>query len=469
MPHNNRARRNSVVDALARVPVNRGSLLNAIESLLKTIETSENAVMIPTLLRDKCEFDAWELLFVAKILKASILGHSDLVEFYLNHMNGGASVASASRVHTPTSREPQTPLSPSLSMSPLSMHTQAHTHMRTSPSQLVDQLALHTQSNGAYSDNADNKPASSKQQRPNSSQDSSPASHSSALSSSSSSSSSSDGLVHTNGEASRTAAAAAGANNSDATSASWTTAASSTAEQTSVADITESSSSSSSSDSAPTDEQSTKAGEAAAATVANAARRIAQPPSLLQLTTTNNHINSHATEQQANNKHKQPTELMLSITTNGTAPIAGDDAQNGFRNTDSSSSGNFLAVGSGPIGGGNNGQNASASSQASGSTLRTSRSANNLSRHFMLGGGGGGSSNGLTSGASSPRTSAMSGCGFPQAETIAKTPVGKLAGDSSAPVRLLLQIEQLKTSIRQVTNLLESVVELYKNSIDNLA
>lgn len=44
-----------------------------------------------------------------------------------------------------------------------------------------------------------------------------------------------------------------------------------------------------------------------------------------------------------------------------------------------------------------------------------------------------------------------------------------VADPASAPVKLLLQIEQLKTSINQVRNLLESVVELYKNSIDNLA
>lgn len=40
--------------------------------------------MIPTLLKDKCKFDAYEMLTLAKILKASILGHNDLVEFYLS-------------------------------------------------------------------------------------------------------------------------------------------------------------------------------------------------------------------------------------------------------------------------------------------------------------------------------------------------------------------------------------------------
>lgn len=88
----NRARRKSVVDMLAKVPVHRGSLLRSLDDLLKTIELSESTVMIPTLLRDKCQFDAWELLFVAKILKASILGHSDLVEFYMNHMGNQAAI-----------------------------------------------------------------------------------------------------------------------------------------------------------------------------------------------------------------------------------------------------------------------------------------------------------------------------------------------------------------------------------------
>lgn len=90
MPY--RERRKSVVDMLAKVPVHRGSLLRSLDDLLKTIEISESTVMIPTLLRDKCQFDAWELLFVAKILKASILGHSDLVEFYMNHMGNQASI-----------------------------------------------------------------------------------------------------------------------------------------------------------------------------------------------------------------------------------------------------------------------------------------------------------------------------------------------------------------------------------------
>lgn len=99
---NRAVRKNSVVDLLAKVPVNKGSLLTSLENLLKTIESSESAVMIPTLLRDKCEFDAWELLFVAKILKASILGHVDLVEFYMNHIGLNSSQFAASQTSNTT-------------------------------------------------------------------------------------------------------------------------------------------------------------------------------------------------------------------------------------------------------------------------------------------------------------------------------------------------------------------------------
>lgn len=62
----------------------RGSLLTAIDKLLRVIDVSESSIMIPTLLKDKCEFDAYEMLTMARILKASILGHNDLVEFYMS-------------------------------------------------------------------------------------------------------------------------------------------------------------------------------------------------------------------------------------------------------------------------------------------------------------------------------------------------------------------------------------------------
>lgn len=78
--------KDSLVEMLAKIPVTetRGSLLSAIGKLLRVIDISENSIMIPTLLKDKCEFDAYEMLTLAKILKASILGHNDLVEFYMS-------------------------------------------------------------------------------------------------------------------------------------------------------------------------------------------------------------------------------------------------------------------------------------------------------------------------------------------------------------------------------------------------
>lgn len=67
-----------------RIQESGGSLLTVIDKLLRVIDISENSIMIPTLLKDKCEFDAYEMLTMAKILKASILGHNDLVEFYMS-------------------------------------------------------------------------------------------------------------------------------------------------------------------------------------------------------------------------------------------------------------------------------------------------------------------------------------------------------------------------------------------------
>lgn len=78
--------KDSLVEMLSKIPITetRGSLLSAISKLLRIIDISESSIMIPTLLKDKCEFDAHEMLTLAKILKASILGHNDLVEFYLS-------------------------------------------------------------------------------------------------------------------------------------------------------------------------------------------------------------------------------------------------------------------------------------------------------------------------------------------------------------------------------------------------
>lgn len=88
--------KDSLVEMLAKIPITetKGSLLSAIGKLLRVIDISESSIMIPTLLKDKCEFDAYEMLTLAKILKASILGHNDLVEFYMSE--------SSSQLNSPT-------------------------------------------------------------------------------------------------------------------------------------------------------------------------------------------------------------------------------------------------------------------------------------------------------------------------------------------------------------------------------
>lgn len=78
--------KDSLVGIMSKIAIRetRGSLLTAIDKLLRVIDVSESSIMIPTLLKDKCEFDAYEMLTMARILKASILGHNDLVEFYMS-------------------------------------------------------------------------------------------------------------------------------------------------------------------------------------------------------------------------------------------------------------------------------------------------------------------------------------------------------------------------------------------------
>lgn len=62
----------------------KGSLLSAIYNLLHVIETSESEIMIPTLLQDKCdEMDANQVLLGAKMIKASLMGYRDLIDFYM--------------------------------------------------------------------------------------------------------------------------------------------------------------------------------------------------------------------------------------------------------------------------------------------------------------------------------------------------------------------------------------------------
>lgn len=93
--------KDSLVEMLAKIPITetRGSLLSSIGKLLRVIDISENSIMIPTLLKDRYEFDANEMLVLAKILKASILGHNDLVEFYISESSSQATAISPIHSH----------------------------------------------------------------------------------------------------------------------------------------------------------------------------------------------------------------------------------------------------------------------------------------------------------------------------------------------------------------------------------
>lgn len=191
---------------------------------------------------------------------------------------------------------------------------------------------------------------------------------------------------------------------------------------------------------------------------ANLIQRQPQPPSLLQLTTTNNHINSRLTSSGA--IVEQPaSSTMQPISKSPTGGVNG--ASNGFE------------MGSGALSISTNQpapppppqqQQSPAAPSSAGivhhhhhqgyeQQLKSSRSAGCLFRN--------------QSGASSPRTPTTPQFLLAQAETLADGG-SQLAGDPSMPVKLLLQIEQLKSSIVYVTDQLENVVELYKKSIDNL-
>lgn len=437
---------------IAKVPVHRGSLLKSIENLLKTIESSENAVMIPTLLRDKVRVDAWELLFVAKILKASILGHSDLVEFYMNHI-GYSSLAQQQQAAGPVQGQHQaanecSSLSPSGARqpSPMASPLLGHHHHH--------QQAHNGHQEGAQSGHTHLQPAGLA---------ASPA-LSSAGSLSSVTTTTSNG--HT----------AAGTNQSRST-ASWITA-SQQQNSSSPASLSNSSSNSfsSASNEAPSvnhqpppaagyhqlDQQPGPGGllpPPADLGAMEAARpllmRQAQPPSLLQLTTTNNHINSVAANFNSTSIEQLTNQLTLLQAAGGgpvgASPTGSNVTQSAGPGANGSLNGleSALSISTGQQPAGELGARQPAE-------LRPSRSAGCLFR--------------ANSGASSPRTPAQTPTTpYPQAETLANGQTNGLVGDPSAPVKLLLQIEQLKVSISHVTTLLDSVVELYKKSVDNIA
>lgn len=461
-----------VVEMLSKVQVNRGSLLKSVENLLKTIETSESAVMIPTLLKDKVRVDAWELLFVAKILKASILGHSDLVEFYMNHI-GHSSLAAAVNNQTISATSPSTPTingiidSPSIQPQPLSPMVRQSSH---SPAQ--QQSPIGSPSSAPMNDHANGSSNNSQQQTTKS-----PTSASLLSTSSSLSSNNSTGTLSTQTNPQSSSCSYQSATNGysgtqrSATGGSITPSGKQSTSSVSSMSTSSSSTSNLGSDhsndgqqsptgapkeiSAEVMQQNQEIMAAATSSLLAATRpllRQAQPPSLLQLTTTNNHINSVAAGGFSNTAIEQLTNQLSAMQAQQQA---------------STNDGYPLSISTSTLTNGTQQSNGSANLQTpqtpqppittnNGIESRINRSAGCLFR--------------ANSGASSPRTSAQTPTTpYPQAETLSNGQSNGLMHDPSAPVKLLLQIEQLKSSISHVTNLIDSVVDLYKKSIDNIA
>lgn len=446
----NKIRRNSVVEMLSKVPVNRGSLLKSLDSLLKTIESSETAVMIPTLLRDKCNFDAWELMFVAKILKASILGHTDLVEFYMNHMRTlihqqqkQADEISASQSPSTPTRAPLTsPMSsPNLSRSP---SEPGNGNNNGSPAAApTAHSPPFSPSNSVCSGKTTSSSSNGTSQTKSQTSGSVWVSASSCLASSLSSSST------LNSEANDATSSGFGSNSvttCESVSSTLSKPVLSVQEQQVMQELQ----SQLNGLNGQNDTNLLAAGKAANGCSSNQngttnQQRQAQPPSLLQLTTTNNHINSIAQVSLSNTAIDAilaQQSASNSVTTfnlgtplsNSSTPTAVDGA---------------LSISTGLTVNANGGA-------APTSELRTSRSAGCLFR--------------ANSCASSPRTP-HTPHSIGQQLSISGQPVQTTlpSDDPSAPVKLLLQIEQLKASILSVTDQLESVVELYKKSIESIS
>lgn len=423
----NRARRKSVADMLAKVPVQRGSLLKGIDDLLRTIEMSESAVMIPTLLRDKCQFDAWELLLVAKILKASILGHSDLVEFYMNHIGGNQAASQ--------------------------QHHQAHILHQQQQQQLHQQHLLIQQQQ---------QQLQMQQQGQQQSQSPSLATIDSAGNSVDSSINGSASLmVSFDNSVSQSSGSLswATANNTSISSQNVTTTTTNRNQSASIFSVASNGSSGSNSnlnsksiDTLQNDPQESTNDDDDSQLAFQMSREIMSRPTHFRraanigtsspVTSVQSvpSVGAYNIEQLAsrlesmqahNNTPQPPGSLSISITPTSMQP---DEAV---------------------------------------AALRTSRSAGCLSR--------------IHSGASSPRAAHQHTNQSNQATnaTAPNTPLAQpdnnanfniatIQNDpnndqSSEPVKLLLQIEQLKSSINHVKNLLESVVELYKRSIDNIS
>lgn len=468
----NRFQRQSMVDLLTRVPVNRGSLLKSIENLLKTIETSENAVMIPTLLKDKVRVDAWELLFVAKILKASILGHGDLVEFYMNHIHQNAAAQQLVEQPPSPSLLARQQSSPAMASPLLTSHNISPKVEHQSPEQ-QQQQPQQLQANGNLSHSSSGNQKSSNVSWITASQQQSSASLSS-------------GSFSSGGAPSSASSVSSSSSSISANESTPQTTMDIIPEDGQVISVPVVAPPSATPSMTPlkvADDQQAVQETLLATTRPLASARQAQPPSLLQLTTTNNHINSVSELLNYNSplspsldqltQHLISLQLQQASAAAAALPVSSSTPQTLFEMTSNSKEALSISTNN------NNSQHPSNGHAPHDPQHLAPHSANSIPnnsntltpaterRHELKSSRSAGCLFRANSGASSPRTP---GTPYPQAETLAGAAgANGIVGDPTSLVKLLLQVEQLKTSIVHVNTLLDSVVELYKKSIDNIA
>lgn len=409
--------------------------------------------MIPTLLRDKCNFDAWELIFVAKILKASILGHTDLVEFYMNHMRSLIhQQQNQKQTGTGESSATQSPLTPT--RAPLTSPMSSPNLLRSPSDPMAMQAATSTANSPPFSPSSSVCSSKTTSSGSNGTSQSKSQTSSSVWVSASSclaSSLSSSSTLNSDANYANSSGFASSATTCDSIASLSTNkldGSKNGQEQQQVMQELQSQLSSLSCQPDTSPVASSKASQNGLASPNGlACQRQAQPPSLLQLTTTNNHINSIAQVSLSNTDIDailaQQSASNSATTFNLGTPLSNSSTPTALDGVLSISTGSALNAGASSFSTTPNG--------APSGELKTSRSAGCLFR--------------VNSCASSPRTPNTA---HSVGQQLAEQP-SLPSDDPSAPVKLLLQIEQLKASILSVKNQLESVVELYKKSIESIS
>lgn len=380
-----KVKRNPMVEMVVKVPVkgSKGSLQAAIDKLLKTIDLIESTIMVPTLLRDKCEFDAKELLKVANIIRASIKGEYDTMESLINDINStnndandtNTAMLQSNGISSPTSSLSQqqsifsTVSSPTLirhqqQSNQQQQQTLTTNHHETNPNSL---------SLGPLSLGSDCSPGNGINLKLDAIDESPPQ----------------------------------------------------TDQPITIPPI-----------------------------VPMIANRTAQPPSLLQLTTNNNHINQMRSPNLQINGHENNNNLPATISPNNHE--VGNQINSLQKSLVLANNSGYLSGNSTPVGASltnnNNGYLNNVLPGPNNSIVANSGIGASLLKRTY--------SNGAMSPHGAPQTPIFS---YPPIEGLHVLP-----GDPSASAKLLGEIEQLKVSLSTVTNLLESVVELYKKYVDNL-